>query len=255
MALALAAITAQADDGKETKVKQPQKVITELKPVPTTKPDDRALATDKAAESSRSGKVVTVEFVVARSHPLLPGDYYRLYSTELFQDDKAFIVQFETEAALKMLGVKRPEKPFVSRNDYFELIERHFTDARIRVQGQVQQMHFSSTPKTAPGIHVDDPATVQIIPRDVPPVMAMAVINGTVAKKAIDMTEWGIELTLPVARWETVGEMIPKSEWPSLKADVEMATLNIPMGGPPSQLIGSRVVDQQGVAQRLVSTG
>ena len=81
------------------------------------------------------------------------------------------------------------------------------------------------------------------VPKDVPPVLAMAVVSDP--GKGDEFREWKIRLTLPKIEWEVVGEVVPKKQWPELKAEVQMATLTLRMGGP-SQLAESRVVDLKG---------
>lgn len=80
-------------------------------------------------------------------------------------------------------------------------------------------------------------------PKDVPPVLGRAVVSKPGTAK--ESSEWTIRLSLPRIAWEVDGEVVPKSQWPELKADVQPATLNLRMGGP-SALAPSRVLDFQG---------
>jgi hypothetical protein len=81
------------------------------------------------------------------------------------------------------------------------------------------------------------------LPKHVPPILGTAV--ATDAGKEGEPSEWRISLTIPKIRWEVVGEVDPKKQWPVLKAEVEKSTLILRMGGP-SQLAESRVVDPKG---------
>lgn len=80
-------------------------------------------------------------------------------------------------------------------------------------------------------------------PTHVPPIVGTAVV--TDAGQGGEVTEWRIRLTVPKIRWSIVGEVVPKKEWPQLKAEVEKFSLILKMGGP-SQLAESRVVDMNG---------
>lgn len=84
---------------------------------------------------------------------------------------------------------------------------------------------------------------LQRLPKSVPPLLGVAVVtnSGDTGK----FSEWQIELSIPRIRWEVVGEMIPKKNWPELKTEVETVVLTLQMGGP-SQLAESRVVDVKG---------
>ena len=82
-------------------------------------------------------------------------------------------------------------------------------------------------------------------PKDLPPVLGMAIVSD--AGKEAEPGEWEIRLTLPKIAWEVVGEVVPKKQWPELKAEVQMATLTLRMGGP-SALAESRIVDLKGKA-------
>jgi hypothetical protein len=82
-------------------------------------------------------------------------------------------------------------------------------------------------------------------PKDIPPVIAHAVVSDPGGKSAA--SEWKITLTLPKIAWEVTGKAVPKQEWPELKTDVTMATLTLRMGGP-SALAESRIVDMKGTA-------
>jgi hypothetical protein len=81
------------------------------------------------------------------------------------------------------------------------------------------------------------------LPKDVPPVLGYAVVSdpGT----GTEMSEWKIRLSVPRIAWEVVGEVVPKSQWPELKADIQLSTLTLRIGGP-SALSPSRVLDLQG---------
>jgi hypothetical protein len=88
--------------------------------------------------------------------------------------------------------------------------------------------------------HGDDPPP---LPEQVPPVLGMALVSEP-GGAGVD-AEWQIRLTVPKVVWEVVGEVVPKEQWPELKAKVEQATLTLRMGGP-SALAPSRIVDLQG---------
>lgn len=77
------------------------------------------------------------------------------------------------------------------------------------------------------------------LPANVPPLVGTAV--ATTGKG----DEWEIRLTVPKVRWEIVGKVVPKSEWPRLKAEVVKETVVLDFGGP-SALAESRVMDIQG---------
>lgn len=81
------------------------------------------------------------------------------------------------------------------------------------------------------------------LPKDVPPVVGTAVV--TDPGKDGEDSEWTIRLTVPRITWEVVGEVVPKKEWPELKAEVAKGTLTLRLGGP-SALAPSRVVDLDG---------
>ncbi len=80
-------------------------------------------------------------------------------------------------------------------------------------------------------------------PADVPPLLGMAMV--TDEGKAGADSQWSVKLDLPKLKWEVVGEMVPKQQWPELKVEVEHATITLRMGGP-SALAPSRIVDLQG---------
>lgn len=80
-------------------------------------------------------------------------------------------------------------------------------------------------------------------PRQVPPLVGTAVVSDS--GKQGELAEWAIHLTVPKTRWEVVGSMVPKREWPRLRAEVEQVRLILRMGGP-SQLAESRIVDVKG---------
>jgi hypothetical protein len=86
----------------------------------------------------------------------------------------------------------------------------------------------------------DEPAP---LPKDVPPVVATAVVSDRGNNG--EHSEWAIRLTVPRIAWEVVGEVVPRKEWPELKAEVAKGTLTLRMGGP-SALAPSRVVDLHG---------
>ncbi len=80
-------------------------------------------------------------------------------------------------------------------------------------------------------------------PTHVPPILGTAVV--TDSGNGNELSEWRIGLTLPMIRWEIVGEMVPKREWPKLNAEVEKSRRILRLGGP-SQLAESRIVDVKG---------
>jgi len=80
-------------------------------------------------------------------------------------------------------------------------------------------------------------------PKGVPPVLGTAVV--TDPGQDGESSEWEISLMIPKLRWTVAGEVIPKKQWPELKAEVEQKTLALRLGGP-SQLRESRVVDLKG---------
>lgn len=80
-------------------------------------------------------------------------------------------------------------------------------------------------------------------PVQVPPIVGTAVVVDAGGKD--ESSEWQISLTVPRIRWDIVGEMVPKKEWPRLNADVKKVSLSLVLGGP-SQLAESRIVDMKG---------
>jgi len=82
-----------------------------------------------------------------------------------------------------------------------------------------------------------------VSPKDVPPVLGLAMV--TEPGTADESTEWTIRLKLPRITWEVVGKVVPKTQWPELKAEVQQSTLTLRMGGP-SALAPSRVLDLKG---------
>jgi hypothetical protein len=89
------------------------------------------------------------------------------------------------------------------------------------------------------GIAADAPP----LPKQVPPLLGTAVVTDPGHEG--EESEWGITLTIPKVRWEVVGEVVPKEQWPNLKAEVESVTLALRLGGP-SPLRESRIVDLEG---------
>ena len=83
------------------------------------------------------------------------------------------------------------------------------------------------------------PPPIPGLPTGVPPLVAMAV-----AKQGGADT-WQIDLTVPKVRWEVVGKVVPKSEWPRLECGVEKVTRTVSFGGP-SALTEARVLDVKG---------
>ena len=75
-------------------------------------------------------------------------------------------------------------------------------------------------------------------PRDVPPVVGTAIASG-------DEAALQIKLTCPRATWRVTGNVVPKSQWPELRVEVENDTRTLLLGGPGA-LAESRVVDLQG---------
>jgi hypothetical protein len=113
----------------------------------------KVLPPAEAAQAEGTGKSVTVEFVVKSSHALVPdGQSYRLFSEPPFKDQKAFVVHFAAKKARDRLGVKD--------------LAKHFAGKRIRVTGKVKKVILSSIPQTRPGIWVDDPRMITIIPKN-----------------------------------------------------------------------------------------
>lgn len=76
------------------------------------------------------------------------------------------------------------------------------------------------------------------LPQDVPPVVGTAVATG-------DASEVKIQLRCPRAKWRVVGDIVPKSQWPELRVEMEHTTRTLTLGGP-SALAESRVVDVSG---------
>ena len=83
------------------------------------------------------------------------------------------------------------------------------------------------------------------LPKDVPPVIGVAVAVVKDAGEDDRRGEWKIRLTIPKITWEVVGKSIPKKQWPELSAQVEKTTLFLRMGGP-SALSPSRIVNVKG---------
>jgi hypothetical protein len=208
-------------------------------------PAGEPLSAADAAGKAGSGEVVDVRFIVRSAHPLLPGDDYRLLSTSSPRDGGTFVVQLPTEAALKRAGVDSPERPFGSRQDYFERLDQMFVGSEVRVRGKVEPMMFSSMADTRPGIVVTDLSTLQVtlLPRDVPPVFGTAVIGEGGDARSDD--EWSVEVTVPVCHWEIIGKVVPKTQWPTMDSETEVRHLNLVFGGP-SALRESQVVDVNG---------
>jgi hypothetical protein len=81
------------------------------------------------------------------------------------------------------------------------------------------------------------------LPRQVPPILGTAVVvdSGT------DDTApaWRVRVTIPRIRWQVVGEIVPKSQWPELVSEMEETTLTLEMGGR-SALRASRIVSLDG---------
>lgn len=86
-------------------------------------------------------------------------------------------------------------------------------------------------------------ADVPPLPRQVPPVLGVAVVidGGTDAPES----GWRIRVTIPKVRWEVVGEIVPKRSWPDLVAEVTETMLTLEMGGR-SALRESRIVSLDG---------
>ncbi|NUM34502.1 MAG: hypothetical protein HUU50_08160 [Candidatus Brocadiae bacterium] len=103
-------------------------------------------------------KLVSVEFVVQSSHPLIPGEHYRLFSTPSFMDKNAFAVQFPLKKAFKMLKIK-PE----STQDIFFAIKTHYHGKRIRAKGRIESIMFSSIPAECLAIVVADPSEIVVL--------------------------------------------------------------------------------------------
>ncbi len=184
-----------------------------------------------ANQERRRGKVVTVEFVVKHAYPLIPGEKFRLLS-ESFAAEKnqMFVVQFDTEAGLKRLGVAKPERPFRDKDKYFDLLEEHFDGKLIRATGVVQEMLHSSTAQTSLGIVVDDPQAIEVFPfpSDVPPLLGEAIV----ADVRENDDQVVVALTIPQVRWQLVGEFRPKEDWPELRSTTTAVALNLRLGGP-----------------------
>lgn len=81
------------------------------------------------------------------------------------------------------------------------------------------------------------------LPKDVPPVVANAVLSQGSEK-------WGIDLFLPQVVWKVVGEQRPKGEWPVLQVDVKEVVLKLTLDYSPESALAeefqSRVVDLNG---------
>ena len=81
------------------------------------------------------------------------------------------------------------------------------------------------------------------LPRDLPPLLAMAEFCRPESKAADG--SWELKLTVPKIRWVLVGEVVPKKSWPKLRVGVQKVELHLHMG-TLSQLAPSRVVDMKG---------
>ena len=79
------------------------------------------------------------------------------------------------------------------------------------------------------------------LPKGVPPLI------GTAIAKAGPDQKWQVEVTVPKVRWELVGKVVPKSEWPRVESAVENVTLTLRLG-EETALIPSKVVDLKGDA-------
>jgi len=73
------------------------------------------------------------------------------------------------------------------------------------------------------------------MPADVPPLLGMAMVSDV--GNAAAGSQWNIRLALPKLRWEVVGEVVPKSQWPELKTEVEKTTITLRIGGRPRSLL------------------
>lgn len=81
------------------------------------------------------------------------------------------------------------------------------------------------------------------LPQQVPPILGTAVVaQGNRDGKG---DEWQVRVVVPKARWEIVGEEVPKERRPELRVEAVEVVLNLRMGGP-SQLAESRFVDIRG---------
>jgi hypothetical protein len=78
-----------------------------------------------------------------------------------------------------------------------------------------------------------------VLPAGAPPVVGLAVASDGSGD------EWQIRLLVPKVRWEVVGRVVPKSEWPQLKTTAEWDRRTVSFGGR-SALAEARVVDLQG---------
>mgnify|MGYP000952681392 CR=1 FL=1 len=103
-------------------------------------------------------KLVSVEFVVQSSYALIPGNYYRLFSTPSFMDKNAFAVQFPVGKAFKRLGIESD-----SSHDKFLAIKACYNGKLIRVKGKIESIMFSSIPAECPAIVLDDPSDISIL--------------------------------------------------------------------------------------------
>lgn len=87
------------------------------------------------------------------------------------------------------------------------------------------------------GVRADEP---MLLPTTIGPVIATALL-----RPGDDVGTHVIELDVPKIRWAVIGEVIPKSEWPVVKAESEVVPLRLELDGP-SALSPSRVVDMNG---------
>lgn len=81
------------------------------------------------------------------------------------------------------------------------------------------------------------------LPQQLPPILGTAVVAKSGSNARSD--EWQVRVVVPKARWEIVGDEVPKERRPELKVEVVEVVLNLRMGGP-SQLAESQFVDIRG---------
>lgn len=75
-------------------------------------------------------------------------------------------------------------------------------------------------------------------PKTLPPVVATAVATS-------NSDSLTLAVSYPQPRWELVGEVVPKEQWPQLNVELERKSQTIVLGGP-SALAESSVVDIHG---------
>ncbi len=81
------------------------------------------------------------------------------------------------------------------------------------------------------------------MPKDVPPVLATAIVSN-------DSEKWVIQLTVPKVAWKVVGERRPKSEWPEFQVNVEETVFTLSLDYHPATALSdesqNRIVDLKG---------